>query len=212
MPTTHVPPTHVSSAPHCFPHEPQLVRSVDVFTHAMPHCFVPIAHDVAHAPAMQTSFAAQALPQAPQLRGSLLLSTHSLPHVIVPFPHELAHMPAEQTSPIAQVLPQLPQFCGSRATTVQVSPHWIAPVPQLTPASELKLLLLHATATAIPSKQHAASACFTKGTLRHEASNRTFAETLSLSGLQPVFAAARSLGAMSSKLRAPLVNVSAFRP
>jgi hypothetical protein len=69
---------------HAFPHDPQLVLSVCVLTHAPLHAFCPVGHWLPQTPAEHTGVApvtvvVQTVPHPPQLWMSLFGSTHAVP-------------------------------------------------------------------------------------------------------------------------------------
>jgi hypothetical protein len=98
----HAPPLQVgapfSTPEQAVPHPPQLVGSVLVITHCVPHCAVPEAQLLAHCPLPHTSPALQALPQPPQFAASLRTSTHLSPHLMKPAPQTKPHPDVEQVA------------------------------------------------------------------------------------------------------------------
>lgn len=106
------------------PQEPQLLGSVDVFTHVLPQSTwpagqvqTPLTHDVP---------IGQACPHMPQLLGSVEVLTHVVPQRTSPGGQ--VHMPLEHTSPIEHTCPHMPQFIGSVAGLMQMLPQTICPI------------------------------------------------------------------------------------
>lgn len=105
------------------PHTPQLLRLVDVSTHAPPHITRPEQLSV-HDPLVQTKPVAHALPQRPQWELSAFTSMQAPPHSMRPAPRQIGtHTPALHEDPEAQVLPQRPQLTLSAAVSTQAGPH-----------------------------------------------------------------------------------------
>jgi hypothetical protein len=140
-----------------FPQAPQLLLSLWVSMHAVPHNAVPAGQ--AQLPPAQMEPAGQALPQVPQLFTSVWVLTQAPPQLVGVLGWQqivpgcpLAKTPAAQTSPVGQptgavpqwhpppeqvspglqALPQPPQFAGSLWVSVQVEPQsvWLGPQPQ----------------------------------------------------------------------------------
>lgn len=72
----HVPPEQTALLRQRLPQPPQLVLSVCVLTHVLPHCMSPAPQE--QVPLLQVPPLAHWCPQLPQLSASVLVSTHAL--------------------------------------------------------------------------------------------------------------------------------------
>ena len=122
----HVPATQVSPAWHEWPHAPQLLGSVAVFTHEAPHIVSPAGHT--QVLLTQVWPGAHTVPQLPQLFGSVAVFTHAVPHS-VPVHLPVMHAPATQVSPDGHTLPQRPQLFASVWRFAHEAPHAVSPGP-----------------------------------------------------------------------------------
>ena len=131
----HAPAPHDLPPVQTLPHPPQLMGSVLVSTHAVPH---RVSVPQLHAPAVQLSPAGQTLPQLPQFFASVPTSTQAPEQFVVPVGHVAAQAPAAQTGEVPlHTLPHSPQFWGSSRVSTQDEPQSFVPVgqPQL-PATQ----------------------------------------------------------------------------
>jgi len=119
---TQVPFEQVS---HCWPHWPQLLRSLDRSTQVPLQAVKPGRQ--AQVPPLQTWVLSQAWPQVPQLVGLVAVLTQALPLQVVP---AQVHWPLTQESPCGQALPQLPQARGSLVVSTQRPLQLVLPVGQ----------------------------------------------------------------------------------
>jgi len=112
-----------------FPQLPQLLSSVFVLTHALPHSVVPAPQT--HWPLEHTMPGPQTVEQLPQWYESLERSAH-VPLQLVRLPGQVElHLPLTQTLPAAQAAPQAPQLSGSLVTLTQRWPQCVVPLGQL---------------------------------------------------------------------------------
>jgi hypothetical protein len=82
LPHVHAPPLQVCPRAQAFPHDPQLLASVCVSTHAPLQSSLPPAH--AQAPPAHDVPLGQTLPHPPQLLGSVVVSMQVPLHAAVP--------------------------------------------------------------------------------------------------------------------------------
>jgi hypothetical protein len=81
-PVAHVPPEQTELPLHRVPQEPQLVLSVCVFTHALPHCVSPAPQE--QLPPLHVAPVGHWWPQLPQLNASVCMLTHALLQLVKP--------------------------------------------------------------------------------------------------------------------------------
>src|SRR5581483_9940961 len=106
-------------------HVPQLVASVLVLVHVVPHMVIGAEHvePPVHVPPVQLWPPVQALPHEPQLLLSVFGSMHVPLHgIMVPVQVLSAHRPPEHTCD-AQVIPHVPQLFGSVVTSTHTPLH-----------------------------------------------------------------------------------------
>lgn len=110
------------------PQAPQLVVSVVVSTHAVPHMVRGDAQVLPpkQSPIEQVCPVAQRLLQKPQLLTSLMTSIHDAPHIIRGSAQTGVggvHTPPTHESVLAQVRPQPPQLSRSVCASTHDAPH-----------------------------------------------------------------------------------------
>jgi hypothetical protein len=85
LPHVQTPEEHVCPGEQTLPHLPQLLVSLAVSTHELPHRVPPF--EQAQAPFWQVCAVGQTCPQAPQLATSVWRFAQAVPQTVKPVPH-----------------------------------------------------------------------------------------------------------------------------
>jgi hypothetical protein len=116
----HVPPVQTCPPPHVWPHVPQFVASVVVFTHVEPHRFGFAEFGQTQAPLWQLWTDGHAWEHDPQFWLSVLVFVHTLPQKLGFALVGHAHVPDWHVSAVGHAWPHMPQLLPSPCRVEQV--------------------------------------------------------------------------------------------